>query len=32
MWAPFPLFLRGDEIHAWIREMRGDDFEDESRP
>ncbi|HEY2860863.1 MAG TPA: AbrB/MazE/SpoVT family DNA-binding domain-containing protein [Terracidiphilus sp.] len=28
----FPAFSSKEEINAWIREMRGDDFEAESQP
>ena len=27
-----PAFSTKEEINAWVREMRGDDFEDESKP
>jgi antitoxin PrlF len=27
-----PAFSSKEEINAWVREMRGDDFEDESKP
>lgn len=27
-----PAFKSREEIHAWIREMRGDDFEDGNKP
>lgn len=27
-----PAFSSKEEIHAWIREMRGDDFEEEKQP
>ena len=27
-----PAFSSKEEINAWVREMRGDDFEDEGKP